>query len=298
MLWGQNLSVQSLNQSNELSNEFNMHFCVDRTGFFWCSSRNGLNRFDGNKVEIFQPKLNQESLDPNITSQVFQDSQNRRWFTSSFALHSLSDCDESMQNWQFPAEKQSYYYAFHLERDSILWMLANGQLYALNINQAFIDQKPILNFDAPFVRTLTDSLGNVQYILRRLVIKSQQYLERIAIKNSAVDQIDTIMISNEPMNLDNRFIFFYPETKNSCWLAANSGLINVDLTIPEDYRIFKHKGKKGIYTDVVPWGKQYLWVSTASDGLLLFDKISESFIWQDSLFLKNGDWHTISGVDR
>ncbi|MCC6752723.1 MAG: hypothetical protein IT266_01935 [Saprospiraceae bacterium] len=127
-----------------LSQASNWYVYKDRRGFVWISSVNGLNRFDGQRVEVFLPDPEKPDglAGENVQSTFFEDSAGNIWFTTfdavnvydwrcgSFRNHVLADSAGT------PVKG---YRAIHLE-DSRLWVLAGDQqLFALNLGTGIFD---------------------------------------------------------------------------------------------------------------------------------------------------------------
>lgn len=301
-LYGQysELPLNSLNQSKGLPNVFNMHFSTDKDGFFWTSSRNGLNQFDGEVVTVYKPTKEGKSIDLNISSTVFQDKQNNHWFTSSSALHCLIAETDSLKTWQFSNTSNSYHYAIHLERDSFLWMVANNQLYAINIHESIEEQPSIHPFETYLAFAAEDTLGFVNQLVRPIITTNGSGLERIRMFDDKLLKIDSIFLP--PGNFEKItpfFLFLYIESSNSYWIPSNVGLIHLNPSQPENYQIYKHKPLKTVdYNDIAPWKDQYLWLASSKDGLLLFDKNSKSFIQQKNLFLIDNELKKIDKINK
>ncbi len=282
----QSLNFQQLDQTKGLSNEFNGHFQIDKTGIFWTSTRDGLNRFDGKNVKVFRPTLDSVSLDPNITSYVFEDKNNNRWFTSITALHCIVSGTDSLKTWQFSEDQNSYYYAFHFERDSFLWVIADKQLFKINVYESISRRKALHPYDG-FVAYAIENKDNEVTGLARPLISNGSGIEILNYGNDKKPKIDSFFVSNSKTVLDTFVFYLHIENPNSFWLPSTAGLIHFNPSEPNFIKVNKNPfGKKSNnYQDIAPWKEKYLWISTNNEGLLLFDKNQEKFIRQDSVFM-------------
>ena len=291
-------NLKKLDQTDGLSNAFNMHFNTDQVGFFWTSSRDGLNRYDGKEVKIYRPKQDGNSIDLNITSSVFQDNKNRRWFTSTSALHCLKLDSDSILTINLSDTLNSYHYAFHLERDSFLWVIANKNVYALNIHNLKQDPKPISSFDAYLSYVVENDFGEVEQIIRPITSGSRVGLEILTVKNNSFKKLDSLFIKSDNLLLS-PFVFLFPESTTSYWVPSNQGLIHISPTKKNKFEIFKHKDVLDLkFSDIAAWKHQYLILATKGSGLLVFDKLEKKFIHQDTLFLINHEQKKLKKFDR
>ena len=294
------LMLQSLNQSGGLSNEMNVHFSVDRDGFFWTSSRDGLNRFDGKYVKVFRPSKDGTDLDPNITSAVFQDLRGRKWFSSNSGLHRISPRSDSIWTRQLSPEGNSYHYLFHLEHDSILWVVADQHVYAIDVNSPPDSWRPLHAYDAYAAYAIEDSAGCVRKLVRPL--EKQSGFEILSYTNGIYHQIDSIIF--RPAKDGGQILvrpFIFIENSESFWVPSSAGLIHLNPDkFPAEQKIYKHCSDKLAdgYNEVGVWTDRYLWVSSKADGLLLFDKTERAFVKQDSYFMVNGQFQQLSAFNR
>ncbi len=69
-----------INQSNGLSNGRVSSIVKEKNGFVWIGTRNGLNRYDGNKVKVYNKQ--NSTLSANDISDLFVDSKGRIWIAT------------------------------------------------------------------------------------------------------------------------------------------------------------------------------------------------------------------------
>jgi ligand-binding sensor domain-containing protein len=299
----QALVFQKLEQANGLSDELNAHFVLDKDGFFWTSSRQGLNRFDGKEVKVFRPTHKGEVLPPNITSQIFEDQKKNIWFTSATSLHCLFAQTDSIQSRQFFEDQNEYYYAFYLELDSILWMVANQQLYTIDITSNELTPNFIGRFDVYNATAITDQDGKVVSLFRPGVEKGDGF-ELIQIDNARrFSQRDTFFTSSTlPKYPSSRISFIQIENDSSYWIPSYDGLIHFNPYKIEEYKIYRHEqsrsNQKLYYIDAALWKDQFLWITSRNNGLLQFDLKSKTFIKQDSVFYFSGQEKIINSLFR
>ncbi len=289
----QSLHFHHLNQEEGLSNTFNAHFSVDGDGYFWTSSRDGLNRYDGRSVKVFRPTINGTPLDPNITSKVYHASDGKRWFTSNNALHALSRDQESMESWQFKSAENSYYYAFYLERDSLLWVQAYDSLYIVPIHSNQPDTvKPITALSGFELFPWADERGKVKGIANPLIRRGSG-LELLFVERAGPVSRDTFFTSKPGVaESDTSLFYIYVENNRSLWMPGPIGLLHIDPYDPENWDLYSHDPSlsRFSYRDVVPFKSDLLSVASTRDGLFLFDMKKKEFVDQESILNIEGQF--------
>ena len=71
---------QKIDQSKGLSSSKITGIIKENNGFIWISTQNGLNRYDGHSVRVYNKR--NSNIQSNDISSLFLDSKNRIWFTS------------------------------------------------------------------------------------------------------------------------------------------------------------------------------------------------------------------------
>ena len=131
-----------------LSQNTNQYIYTDSHNLTWISSTAGLNCFTGGEVKVYD-RGNYDILGKNIQSNFHEDSQSNLWFTTYEALNKYERSSDNFESFQFfgSEEKITANYRCIGLIDSILWVGADGYLFAFNINS----NKIIKQFDFSFV---------------------------------------------------------------------------------------------------------------------------------------------------
>ncbi|MEL7124128.1 MAG: hypothetical protein AAFO07_32130 [Bacteroidota bacterium] len=80
--------------------------------------------------------------------------------------------------------------------------------------------------------------------------------------------------------------FGYVENNSSIWLPSPGGLIRFNPNRPQDYELKKIQvaGKSVLFRDLEVWGERYFWLTSRTNGLLLYDKFQDSIVRQIKYF--------------
>lgn len=299
-LRSQELRLNHIGQSEGLSNLLNVHFKVDQEGFFFTSSRDGLNRFDGQHIKVFRPLGDSISPESNISSEVFLDNDLNRWFTTNNAIHCLVSGTDSIYSRSFSSATSSYHYAFHLEKGRVLWFVANKFLYRLEVNKPKAEPEPIAPYDTYIAYWLPEKNDDSKTIIRPL-LDGQGGIEITTLQNSRVEKIDSFFNSRNKFGQPSLDIAFLNiDSSNLMWLPTNEGLVCFNPQKPEDWKLYKHRDNlpKYGYEDAASLNDQYLLIVGIESGILAFDKINRKFVRQDSLFWINEELIKMNQFNR
>jgi len=102
----QTLSFSHLNTSNGLSDNFTQSLVIDKSGFLWIGTTDGLNVYDGYTFTTWY-KSSQTGLPSDTIRQLFCDSRNRIWAISPGQV-AWSDEEKKFHTVQLPEKKERY----------------------------------------------------------------------------------------------------------------------------------------------------------------------------------------------
>ena len=263
---------------------------MDNDNVFWVSSRNGLNQFDGEKIKVYNPNQINTSLDPNITSKIFEDKTGKKWFTSNNAIIELDQETSNLFAYQFEEHENSYHYAFYLENDSLLWLTIGNQLFTTNVLDRPLSLIPLHRYSGFITYPILDKSGKVKKLIRPLVYFGSG-IEILNYQQDRQPKLDSFFLSTKKQNEPGRdTVIFYIDIENdtSIWIPSSIGLIHFNPSNPSGRKIYSHVDDKNEivgYRDAATWKKDYLWIITNDGQLLLFDKKKEAFIRKQNHFL-------------
>src|SRR4026209_1268265 len=77
-VFGQVVSFSHLNTSNGLSDKYIQSLVIDKKGFLWIGTSDGLNKYDGHTITTWFTS-SQAGLPSDTVRQLYRDSKNRIW---------------------------------------------------------------------------------------------------------------------------------------------------------------------------------------------------------------------------
>lgn len=290
------LVFEELNQEDGLTSLFNAHFTRDSRGFFWTSSRDGLNRFDSKNIKIYRPTFEGNSIDPNITSRVFEDEQQNLWFSSTTALHCLRAKDDTLLTFKIPGTDRSYYYAFHLNNDQYLWFVADKVVHTFDM-QHLLFSEPIGDFNAYVAYAIEIEKKQVSKLVRPLIDMGTGF-EVSTLKGGEIIKRDSFLIKGKGHDQSYLITNLHIESNESFWIPSSKGLVHINPNQPEEMEVYVHDTTSLIlnYRTICPWKEDYYWIASLSNGLLLFDKKQKVFVQQDSIFFVNNRYVKLNTI--
>lgn len=123
------ISAYSLRQfinKDGLSNSAIQSLCQDRQGILWIGTCDGLNVFDGNNIQLYQPvNISRNLLSGNIISQIVESEPGILWLQTNYGLDRLDTRRQSSQT--FTQFKDNVFLAH--SNNCILVMKDDGCLY-------------------------------------------------------------------------------------------------------------------------------------------------------------------------
>ncbi|MBL7818471.1 MAG: histidine kinase [Saprospiraceae bacterium] len=281
------LTFHWLNQSTGLSELTNAYISENTEGVVWLSSNDGLNRYDGKNMSVFLSNLDKDKNTTIVTSKIFEDNQKNSWFSTVYALHCLSYTQQNVQSQALKSGKYSDIHAFHFDKTTQnLWLKADSFLVLFNtFTQA---EKVCGKLPANAVRSypIFDASGRVKAVASSFFYSgfSISYLT-----DNAISHDETFFKGKEWGAMADLPIYnIHIESDTVIWLPSSRGLIRFNPT-NKTYRVFNTFSERlsqnlrlKTLTDVAAFQNRYLWVSSVSNGLLLFDKQQERFVRQDT----------------
>lgn len=144
-LRAQGVSFSQLSLSNGLSSNGVVALSIDKSGFLWAATKDGLNRYDGYSVKVYNTS-NSSNLAANEAENLVCDPKNRLWISSNQGLN-LLDEQRQMQRIRLTDSLSSF------GCRAVMPTHARGNILFTSAGQFYYDEKRQLglplNWDVP-----------------------------------------------------------------------------------------------------------------------------------------------------
>ncbi|WP_044212266.1 ligand-binding sensor domain-containing protein [Saccharicrinis fermentans] len=313
---GQNIRFDHLDINNGLSQ--NSAFCMDmdKNGYLWVGTLNGLNRYNGYSFEVFKPSLNKKgSLHGSLCVDLCADNQGNTWVVTRDG--GLNKYDASRQEFVYYPDSlfkqlsSKYINSIQADNNNHIWLKANKGVLCFNpqdstaaylLQQHKIQDITLLpngNIAAYGSFGIFEMLQNNDGTYTT-VHRIHEAVNGIAFsnKNTVVLHPDRIAFYTDLQSpSDQHFLFadiknHIPITVNPAicvdstkiWIGGNDGLIQYEHT---DNHIICHRHQYNaanphsfrgyIVTKILKDSGGNLWIGTAKHGINFISKRNNAF---------------------
>ena len=268
----------------------NLAFCLqqDSKGFMWIGTLSGLNKYNGNEVNIYSPEVSQGSITSSLIFTLYEDSKNRLWIgTDGGGLNRyLSESDKFTSYSHNPYEpfsiSSNQIYSIIEDRDGILWIGTDGG----GINK-MIDEGQFLSYrksnhrdeglKSDTIRVLYEtSKGIILAGTERggLSVITKTGRGRIQIKSFTRRSSKNAIPSNTVRSITE-------DSENNIWLGLqNGGIVRFDHEKEEFYQLelpgFENQktvSVRALYED----RNKNLWIGTEKEGIYIYSLKNKSW---------------------
>ena len=273
------LHFQHLSDVHGLSNNRVWAITQDKFGLIWIGSGDGLNRYDGYKVEVFRNQPgNNHSLPGNMIRCLFTDSKGRVWVGTTKGLayydnrsNSFQTFLTSQQDHSIPGNSVS---VIKEDRSGTIWIGTNTGLCSFDTKtsrfQRYLHTDHGNSISANYIRDIEFATDGSMWIstgngLNRLDLTSKKFTSFFH------DPKDSTTLSG------NTLTKMAVDEKGNLWLSVNETIFlecfNTTTFRVTHYRTFTEKQShvpanhpRDIFVD----NRGRIWVGTDADGLYLF----------------------------
>lgn len=283
-----------------LSQSNNLFVFKDSRGFVWISSTNGLNRFDGSEVKVYQPNPADSTamLGSNIQSQFFEDQSGNIWFSTYEAINCYDRRRDRFRHYQIKSESGQAlpgYCAVGLDSNQCLWVIARSdKLYLLDTETGTFSPQTKLLKQAHRGERNTDSKGKTTQFLSfsfdapGLCMTEYQPDGRI----KGQDTLFTVAGNGGRLKIQ----YLYRENERLFWVATRQGLLKFDPVGRICHMIpSPAEAEADGFNAVVAFAEGSLLCSSARSGIFVFDKKTETFTQR--IQHRAADTHSLTNND-
>ena len=280
------LILKKLDQGLGLSETSNALFYEDNKNNIWISSVDGLNKFDGNKVVVYRPRLNKKNkiFSNSINSKVFMAPSGRFLFSTPDGLHSISPDFSHVKSWQIPDplthKTLDEIQLIQCDSQGVLWLTSDSKLYSFDDRSGRIRIKVIGSFPKFSQRYLFLKKKKAPYFSIVSIGQMTDTLHIVEIDQAAsVCKISNLKIGQQKKSILNAVL----EADSIAWIICTNGLYKYDLKNLKPVNTQPYRPHSGIdttttFVDLISYDERYLWIITYEKGLFVFDKRQSTFV--------------------
>lgn len=242
---------QRFTSDDGLSQRSVMAIAQDKQGYLWFGTRDGLNKFDGNKFVIYKHILNDpESLSNNNIHAIYEDSYGNLWIGTQIGLNKYDPKTDKFVRYKHFGVQNAL--IDHIIRgivqvsSDVLWAATDNGIIQVNIKT---DEIKRLNHQRNNPNSLSDN--NTRYFLKgkdgNIWICNTKYID---IYNPVTHTFKHLEYPEKSNGIHfNDLPTLYIDQKDRIWLGYEQGLAIYDAD-SKRFIDFSFKGKKAIGTAV------------------------------------------------
>ena len=273
------LLFKHLTQENGLSDPTVRALHLDKDGFLWIGTENGLNRFDGTNCIAYKKQSAKNNTSPgNYITKIIEDKDGSLIIGSQSNLVKYDKKTDAFSLYRFKLDKlkQNYYsFPFYIDNQDVLWVYLAGEVYKYHAK-------------ADKLVKITDYSNGFQFVNKPFYQELKQFISR-GVKGIYINKIQggreisatDFFMSAEKSHVVSHIEDVYSQSDSTLWLVGDKGLMELNPKT-KNFKIFElFNDKKFTGTAVAKYpGKPWLLVGTNGSGLLLFDLSARKFIRQ------------------
>ena len=297
------LNFHQLTPDDGLSQSTNEFLYTDKDGYTWISALDGLNRFDGEKVEVFKANRNdpQSIKGANIQSPFFEDEEGNIWFTTSEAIN----CYQKKKGYflhdyakGFSSNSIGIHHAFYMEKNRFLWIYHANNIYRYDTHNPKISaRKPIIkNIEAIRYAINFTPDGLVTIYAGNWTRKPGLEIIHLSSEYKEISRDTFFNNSNNQFGTPQKISQILTD-KNGTWLKTNLGLIHFDKTNPENSYQIPSPIENTTIKYVAPHSQNLLWVKLSNVENYFFDKKNKVFLRSQLKFFNLDNRKNINSIN-
>ncbi len=252
----------------------------DSKGFIWFGTFDGLNKYDGYKIQIFRNSNDSNSIAGNSINAIFEDKQKDMWFgisqTGLSKYNQISETFELYSNNERDSSSISDNTVLSICEDNknSLWVGTKNGLNKFNK-----ETKKSIRFD------IKDGLYN-NFIYKviadsneRIWLGTRSGLNYYDIENDKIVKIT----SEDNILADKKIRDLYIDKNQILWIVTNKGFFSLNIKnirLNKDTKITYYQGEVSNFYSISEDKNNNLWLATKNSGVAIFNKNVKSFFLQ------------------
>jgi ligand-binding sensor domain-containing protein len=280
------ISFDRITTADGLSYDKVRSIIQDKQGFIWMGTVNGLNRYDGSRFKIFYANMNDScALPDNRIQRLYEDSKGNLWICTLSGISLYNPVTEKFKNfygYEAGGSRISYTCYDIIEYRQQYWVATIKGIRKLNLHSQRLDPvpgKPLTDFinSQVFYQLITTSSGNLM---------AASFEGLVQIQPGTNDYTIIPLHDGEPAHdrANNSLTYLAEDTEKNIWIGTwSGGLKRWDpLTQRFSTFLFSNKPAYTMNNNIARYlalsrQNNYLWVSSAGEGLHRFDMKQQYF---------------------
>lgn len=250
---------------------------VDRDGFLWMGTENGLNRFDGKTCITYKKNNRYTAFPGNYITNIIEDKNGDLIIGSQSNLVKYNRKQDSFIPYNFKnglkLNDNYYSFPFYIDKQEDLWVYLAGNVYKHNSKDST-------------TKYITTYSNGYQFAPIAFYNKLDWFISR-GVKGIYINKTDDIkeehvqefFMNSHNEALNSHISDVYIASDSVLWLAGDKGLIKLNTKTKTYERFSTYKTNKNIATTALEKypDKPWLFIGTRNNGLLLFDMVNRKF---------------------
>jgi len=252
----------------------------DSKGFLWFGNRNGLNRYDGSKIKVFQhDKGDSTSISNNFIITVKEAGDNRLWIQTYNGLTIFDPSSEKfIRNTQGAFESlgvDELVSNYHIDKNKNAWLICEKHLFRYDFNRKKMEK---FAFDKIKLRNQTEISCLVDNGKWCWVLYRNGFLEKRDNQSLALIQ-NYSDIANFSKQYNCAINKLYIDSDNDLWFfSLGAGVFQYIEPLNKWVRFNKSDKKNTLKSDIINDITQdkngLIWIATDQGGMSIYNKLN------------------------
>lgn len=159
---GSEYNLHQFSNKDGLSNSSILSICQDSDGFLWIGSCDGLNTFDGSKLQTYIPVDSKNKISGNLINNIVEAENNILWIKTNYGLDRLNTRTQEIRH--FENFKEINKITKSPEND-IYIIKDNGELFCFPKNGKYFQKVMTINTNSRSIRQMAIDRYSILWIV-------------------------------------------------------------------------------------------------------------------------------------